>query len=290
MFQDDPAWVEHQRKRWMRPDAHLWIRPDAHRFMPPGAPRLYGKDAVRYFWPDHAPEQQAAERTPSLDVAMEREELIQLRSELDALKAEIKFRQLLRDSKAYNPNQPRVPAGNPDGGRWAGGSSAQERRIQFAGPLPKNDPPDIPKDRPPTVQERNRVARRVARSPGLIGLLGEAAPWLREHFDAIEAYNDPPKSLEELQQAVSVPKSGYDIHHIVEQGPARGKFAESMIDGPDNLVRIPRYKHWELNAWYGTKNPSFGDISPRDYLRDKEWDEHVRIGQKALIDAGVLRP
>jgi hypothetical protein len=30
----DKTIVEHQRRRWMRPNAHLWIRPDAYRFMP----------------------------------------------------------------------------------------------------------------------------------------------------------------------------------------------------------------------------------------------------------------
>ena len=59
----------------------------------------------------------------------EREHLLQLKSELAAIKAEIKFQRLLRAFKAYNPNQPRVPAGNPDGGQWTAqrdvGPSAQ---------------------------------------------------------------------------------------------------------------------------------------------------------------------
>jgi hypothetical protein len=28
----DPAWVEHQRTRWLRPDFQRWMRHDAHRF------------------------------------------------------------------------------------------------------------------------------------------------------------------------------------------------------------------------------------------------------------------
>ena len=32
----DPAYLEHQRKHWMRPDAHLFIRPDWRRFARPG--------------------------------------------------------------------------------------------------------------------------------------------------------------------------------------------------------------------------------------------------------------
>ena len=32
----DPAYLEHQRKDWMRPDAHRFIRPDWRRFARPG--------------------------------------------------------------------------------------------------------------------------------------------------------------------------------------------------------------------------------------------------------------
>ncbi len=51
--------------------------------------------------------------------ADERQELLRLRSELLAIKRDIRFRRLLCALKAYNPNQPRVPAGNPEGGQWA---------------------------------------------------------------------------------------------------------------------------------------------------------------------------
>ena len=46
-FED--ARAEHQRRRWMRPNAHLYIRHDAHRFMPPGSPIYVGRDVVKYF-------------------------------------------------------------------------------------------------------------------------------------------------------------------------------------------------------------------------------------------------
>jgi hypothetical protein len=55
-------------------------------------------------------------------------------------------------------------------------------------------------------------------------------------------------------------------------------------DAPDNLVRIPRWKHWEINSWYQTKNEDYGSMSPRDYLRDKSYEERRRVGLKALID------
>jgi len=47
--------------------------------------------------------------------------------------------------------------------------------------------------------------------------------------------------LEELARAVSDPKPGYDIHHIVEKTSAeQDGFPGSMIHGPENLVRDPK--------------------------------------------------
>jgi hypothetical protein len=107
----------------------------------------------------------------------------------------------------------------------------------------------------------------------------------------MEANRDPPKPLEELQQAVSEPTLGYDIHHIVEQASARrGNQPEEMIDGSDNLVRIPRMKHWDLNRWYETEKPEFDWQTPRDYLKDKNWEERRRVGLQGLREVGVLKP
>jgi hypothetical protein len=46
-----------------------------------------------------------------------------------------------------------------------------------------------------------------------------AGDWSRDDY-LIEPYRDEPKTLEELQRAVSTPKRGYDVHHIVEQTSA----------------------------------------------------------------------
>ncbi|MFZ5733489.1 MAG: hypothetical protein ACOY4O_12185 [Pseudomonadota bacterium] len=32
----DALWRDHQRTRWVKPDAHRWIKPDASRFLKPG--------------------------------------------------------------------------------------------------------------------------------------------------------------------------------------------------------------------------------------------------------------
>jgi hypothetical protein len=92
---------------------------------------------------------------------------------------------------------------------------------------------------------------------------------------------------------VGTKKKGYDVHHIVEQTPARDdkKIPDALIDGPDNLVSIPRLKHWEITGWFMRgENEDFGDLSPREYLRGKDWDERQRVGLGALTRFGVLKP
>jgi len=120
-----PAWLQHRRRRWMPPSAERWIRPHTRRWMRPSS-KLF-----LTLLPDERKD--SPEASAELDLAAEREELLRLKSELAALKAEIKFRRLLRDSKAYNPNQPRVPAGSREGGQWTSGGDT-------SGNVGRNDP------------------------------------------------------------------------------------------------------------------------------------------------------
>jgi len=125
----------------------------------------------------------------------------------------------------------------------------------------------------------------------LLEAIRKGATWLEEQRASFNSYFDPPKTLEELQRDASNPRAGYDIHHIVEQTSAEEDgFSRQTIDSPENLVRIPRWKHWAINSWYQTKNKAFGGLSPRDYLRGKSWEERRRVGLDALVDAGVLKP
>ena len=106
-------------------------------------------------------------------------QLRRLRSLLWGKVVETKLCDLDRAIKAFNPNQPRVPAGNPDGGQWTDGSgsnapsegSATDGRAG-ADPRPGNvilasfnsddRPPKIPQKRPPTSRARTRVYRELA--------------------------------------------------------------------------------------------------------------------------------
>ncbi len=62
-----------------------------------------------------------------------------------------------------------------------------------------------------------------------------------------------------------------------------------MIESSDNKILIPRYKHWEITAWYGTRSDKFGGLTPREYLRGRSWEERYRIGIEMLVEKGVLK-
>src|SRR3954447_10516180 len=111
---DDSPWLRHHRQRWLRHDAHLWIRPDAARFFPPGTdPAVINPTLPRK--PDAAKEA-AFEAELAAEVAKGYRLLAVLREEVAELRAELKRRRELEAK--YSPSQPRVPAGNPRGGRW----------------------------------------------------------------------------------------------------------------------------------------------------------------------------
>ena len=119
----------------------------------------------------------------------------------------------------------------------------------------------------------------------------DAAQILEQAYPYVRSYLDPPKSIDELQSAVRNPSKGCEIHHIVEQAAAeRDGFPRSLIDSPENPVRIPTLKHWEINAWYQTKNEEYGGVTPRQYLHGKDWATRVRVGRSALIAVRVLEP
>jgi hypothetical protein len=167
--------------------------------------------------------------------------LLRLRSEIAAvrvLKSAAQVALLLKSN--FNPNQPRVPAGNPDGGQWTrvGGSSSEAgtsdetppggplritvrpRGIGDNGGPPLELPPTIPANRPPTRQEENRIARAAVRwlaraalrqALGPVGTyltIVEAATWLHEHLPNMQSYFDSPKTLGELRDAAREPKKG----------------------------------------------------------------------------------
>jgi len=117
--------------------------------------------------------------------------------------------------------------------------------VQLAGDMPTGDaPPEFPEKCPGRLSELNRIARTAARYYRVLELVIDAVPYLEERRAEIRASFDPPRSLWELQDAVSTPEKGYDIHHIVERTTRDPDGSEdAMINASDNLVRILRWKH-----------------------------------------------
>jgi hypothetical protein len=302
MGADEDARMAHAR-RWLRPDWQRWIRPDWERCMQPDAVEAMRHEIAlrcKAFEPPPCTrerlrkERATQERERREQDALDREVLL-LRRDLTESMLEYELR---RFQQKYSPDQPRVPAGNPDGGEWT--------RVAANGRLPptlghNSGNVDIPPERPEDSRARTAVVRAaarilariphpVARAAALLAMF-ESAPWLRERQAEIETQLDPPKSLEELQRDVDEERAGTQKHHIVEQGAARGEgFPDSMINDSDNLVRIPKQKHQEISEWYSRKNDAFDDMTPRDWLRGKSWEDRRALGIKKLIDFGVLKP
>jgi hypothetical protein len=230
----------------------------------------------------------------ALGVRAIRGNLLRLKWHAAALRFELALRRHDRELKAgYDPTEPRNPIGADGAGRWTDrpGGNIPTNNL----PEAPEERPTVPKEMPKTSSERTAVlkavARWVARYGGPVGTLIEVGSWAYNRTPFVQAYNDPPKSLEELHAGVSTPELGYDIHHIVEQTQAaRDGFPREAIDGPENLVRIPAMKHWEINGWYQRENPDFGGQSPREYLAGRNWDVRRSVGLEALRIAGVLKP
>jgi hypothetical protein len=225
-----------------------------------------------------------------------------------------------QDAAQGDPASLTQPMGNVDIGDVSGSSElgdlfnirpADNRidGVQLAGDLPENPkaplndpPPKIPQEEPATREGRmgfvrgaaQWVARNISRyAPAVDVFFGalDQVEKIKALTDAIKSANDPAKTLEELQEPIGTDsQGGYHDHHIVGQhAQNREQFGDSRIDSRENKVRIPVLKHIDISAWYSKGNDDFGGLSPRDYLRGKDWDEQMRVGLDRLREHKVLK-
>ena len=121
---------------WRRHDWHRFIRHDAHRFLTPAgiAEEKRASEAVR------AAHREAHEAAVAAEQEALEQGLLRLRRQLADLKFEVALRRIFHK---YSPNQPRVPAGNPDGGQWTddGGQGGRFRIAQLDGSITDADLP-----------------------------------------------------------------------------------------------------------------------------------------------------
>ncbi len=199
----------------MRPDRARFLRPD------PGAYRKPAPLPPIDTWPP--PNFVSTLATLARNLALVRREWASVRA-------------LLQEKANFNPNQPR-----DDRGRWSDTGAGSDSTT--TGSDTPSDRPDAPSPQSSVTALRNRVAKAAIRRLIVMGVREAANPLIgtvlnaadlvdmaREAYPYVRAYFDEPKTLAELQAAVSVREAGYDIHHIVEQTPAdRDNFARAMF-------------------------------------------------------------
>lgn len=141
MHEREDAWLRSPQSRYLRPDFERYLRPDRERYLKPQAqddpPRH-----VRY-----APATIAREIEEVREQRAMLADILREKQELAALKVKLAFLRSVRllfkarspsnfDPRRshYDPNQPRVPKGNPDGGQWTDTGGGREGWVQVAGP------------------------------------------------------------------------------------------------------------------------------------------------------------
>lgn len=144
----DLARIEHHR-RWLRPDWRRFVRPDWERHVNPAGHEAMRKDfalrdrafetplARRWREEQEAREREEQERQEAEHQAEIEREALEIKAELAELRFELVMAEFRRKAN-FNANQPRVPAGNPDGGQWTDGGGGGGDEAQSAGG--RNDP------------------------------------------------------------------------------------------------------------------------------------------------------
>lgn len=208
---------------WLARQHARWLCPNAHLFARPDAQRFLRPDWKHFVQPGFAPPAVLS----------------------------------LPEGKAnFNPGQPRVPKGNPDGGQWtdAGGSSGGEAgragrndpRVlsdatadnewrpgaQYASNTPKrpgpghnggpplNEPPEIPQKKPAIKQEQNAVVKALARYIDQLKRSNVAAARIAALIDAVIWLDKFQRaSLDSYQDP---PGTLEDLQRAAQEGPKLG--------------------------------------------------------------------
>jgi hypothetical protein len=226
-----------------------------------------------------------------LQVATLRANHAALRLELAAIRLCLALR--------YNPYwhlQPRVPAGNPDGGQWiesgpltAGPLSGG---VQLAGPLPLLA--IIARAAPAAYRALRLVTRRIA--PLLRRLPDDWSGDQPEEgaFDEPSRRMGPPtprrpehehvrfRTAEELRNYLGPAGPGRQWHHIVEARLAGRRFPAELIHSTDNVVNLPIEMHRQVSARMSSKTELTGRKTMREWLESRPFEEQYEFGLRLI--------
>jgi hypothetical protein len=133
-----------------------------------------------------------------------------------------------------------------------------------------------------------------------VGRVVDATHWLKDQTSNIIAAVDffqggPPYDLQDLIDAANRPsEAGSQDHHIVEQGPQNDDLSpedKKLIDDPKNQARLPVYIHQDLTNYYRNPDPELGNITPRQYFREKKFtfEQRYQFGLDVLRKRGIIK-
>lgn len=195
----------------------------------------------------------------------------------------------------YNPNwhlQPRVPAGDPEGGQW----------MPFGRAMAGSLLPVLRKIGPPALRVLRETARRVA--PVLRRLprrWDDIAVPRRERFRGRNAADQflvmaktrlPQHTLPQRGRTATKSRPagpGREWHHIVEKRLAdHGMFPVEIIHSTDNIINLPKDVHRWVSDHMSSKAGEFQDLVRRFGVERLDFGDQYNFGLD-LISRGLER-
>jgi hypothetical protein len=191
-----------QPAAWLAYQRDRWMRPDAQRFMRPDPARWIRPDVARYLLPGTNP----ADVFAALD-------------------------------RKYNPNQPRVPAGQTGGGRWTDGGAIGSSIL-----VGRNDHRIISDADPPVVAAGQQFAQAGGRRSGTVvrinGRTFELTPGQEAELQAVQARADSALArVRQLDPAWKPTPNSYDtVDGRIEAYRIEARQARDRIDELSRIV------------------------------------------------------
>lgn len=191
----------------------------------------------------------------------------------------------LRRALKYNPNwhlQPRMPAGNPDGGQWIAyllgatgsllpilqrlGPQAVARVREAArriAPILRRLPRPWSEDRQPPEENYDDETRRIGRDS-----------WQRRGEPNIRFRNES-----ELRSYLGPAGEGREWHHIVEKRLAgRPGFPPERIHSTDNIINLPVEVHRRISGKMSEKSARYDNFVRRQWMGRFSFEEQYNMG------------
>ena len=109
-----------------------------------------------------------------------------------------------------------------------------------------------------------------------------------ESFSSYDAFYKHERG-ELLEKRFGPAGDGYQYHHIVEEGINTGAIPTSQLQSTDNIIRIPTLLHEEITAIYAGSAPDAPEMTLRQWLKGKSYQEQYEYGLKVMRELGILR-